>query len=149
MIWQYGSAWPLGVMVMTWRRAEVVSIPRPCCWFLLVILTLTPLSTRAQTAQLTGNWVVDYMNMGARQTLSFRPSGTYEYKIWQIQPGGRRVVQAEDGNYAVQGNRLVLYPRGGGAQNYGWELTRDPYVGDIMLRLYDAAGNEVAAFYTQ
>jgi hypothetical protein len=62
-----------------------------------LLLTLTTLSVRAETAELTGDWAVDNMDMGAGQTLSFHPSGTYEYKIWQILPGTRRVVQAEDG----------------------------------------------------
>ena len=114
----------------------------------VLILAITTLSVRAQDTQLTGDWAVDDMNMGAGQTVSFRADGMYEYKIWQILPGTRRIAQAEEGSYAVQGSRLTLYPRSGGAQTYAWQLTEDPHVGSQVLRLYDAAGREWA-FYAQ
>jgi hypothetical protein len=105
-------------------------------------LSLVVVSTQVGLAQIVGDWMVDNMAMGASQTLSFRPNGTYEYKIWQILPGTRRVVQAEVGTYAVQGSRLTLSQKSGGVRTYTWRTGQDPYIKTPMLFLQDARGRE-------
>ena len=66
---------------------------------LLIGLTLGLMAVSVGTAaaQPTGDWAVDDMAKGSGQTLSLRSNGIYEYKIYQILPGTRRLVQAEDG----------------------------------------------------
>jgi hypothetical protein len=91
-------------------------------------------------AAFIGDWEVRDTAMSAGQIYRFNSNGTYEYRIFRILPGTTQVIKSEAGTYIVQGNRLTLQPRGGDSTTYGWQITRDPHIGDRILWLENPNG---------
>jgi hypothetical protein len=118
---------------------------RKLAWMVGLALSLLVASAQVGVAQIIGDWTVDNMTIGAGQTLSFRPNGTYEYKIWRILPGRREVIQAEVGTYKIQRDRVTLEARNGTSKSYRWRFDRGS---SPILFLRDDSGVE-QQFYSQ
>jgi hypothetical protein len=108
--------------------------------FALGLVSIAMPSYSAIPAALIGEWEVRDTAMGAGRMYRFQSNGTYEYRIFRILPGTTQVIKSEAGTYIVQGNRLTLQPQGGDSRIYGWQITRDPYVGDRILWLENPSG---------
>lgn len=90
-------------------------------------------------SQLLGVWVQD--NTGPvlthRRRYQFMPDSTFELVVTSRPTGSlaETVLHRDRGRFSIRQGCLVLLPIAGVATTVPWRVARDPYVGDLQLRL--------------
>ena len=122
--------------------------------FALGLIIISMPAHAVNPAALIGKWEVssivnEAMGWGLREIYMFYPNGTYKNGAFSNVPGSPQVLHSEAGTYTVQGNRLTLQPQGGYPKVYGWQITRDPVVRDLILWLIKPDGVKQQFYYSQ